>query len=134
MRHVPTRQQGQLVIPELTSVYTACEIADQAADAIRALNEVTHGGGELTNAADVRQIVASLELIGHRLPQVCEQLARFLVTQHEDGQVTELDGRDAEVAVSDVVEALAAASQAADMMCAALTEARTASVGLARPR
>lgn len=123
-----------MTTPELTSVYTPCEIAGQAADAIRALNEVTHGDGELTNAADVRQIVASLELIGLRLPQVCEQLARFLVAQQEDGQVTQLDGHDAERAVSNVVEALAAASQAADMMSAALTEAHSATDGLARPR
>ena len=119
---------------ELTSTYTPCEIAGQAADAIRALNEVTHGGGELTSAADVRRIVASLELIGHGLPQLCEQLARFLVIQHEDGQVTQLDGQDADPAVTDVVEALAAAGQAADMMTAALTEARAASASLASSR
>ena len=117
---------------ELTSTYTPCEIAGRAADAIRALNEVTHGG-ELTSAADVRRIVESLELIGLRLPQLCEQLARFLVIQHEDGQVTQLDGQDADSAVTDVVEALAAAGQAADMMTAALTEAHAASASLASP-
>ena len=115
---------------ELTSTFTPCEIAGQAVAAIRALNEVTHGGGELTNATDVRLIVASLEAIGLGLPQLCEQLARFLVTQHEDGRVTSLDGQDTGVSVTDIVEALAAAGQAADMMTAALTEARTASVSL----
>ena len=118
---------------ELTSTFTPCEIAGQAADAIRALNEVT-GGGELTSAADVQLIVARLEAIGQGLPQLCEQLSRFLVIQHEDGQVTQLDGQDTGVCVTDFVEALAAASQAADMMTAALTEARVASASLARPR
>jgi hypothetical protein len=121
-------------VTELTSMFTPCEIASRAADAIRALNEVTHGGGELTSTADIQRIVASLELIGAGLPQVCEQLARFLVVQHEDGQVAQLDGQDTEVFVTDVVEALAAAGQAADMMTAALTEARVASTGLSTPR
>ena len=112
---------------ELTSTFTPCEIAGQAADAIRALNEVTHGGGELTSTADVQRIVASLELIGQGLPQLCEQLSRFLVIQHEDGQ-------DADACITDVVEALAAASQAADMMTAALTEAHSASTGLGTTR
>ncbi len=119
---------------ELTSTFTPCEIAGQAADAIRALNEVTHGGGELTSAADVQRIVASLELIGQGLPQLYEQLARFLVIQHEDGQVKQLDGQDIGACITDVVEALAAAGQAADMMTAALTEAHSVSAGLANPR
>ena len=116
---------------ELTSTLTPSEIAGQAAAAIRALNELTHSGGELTSAADVRLIVASLESIGNGLPQLCEQLSRFLVVQHEDGRVAQLDGQDTGVCVTDIVEALAAASQAADMMTAALTEARVASTGLA---
>jgi hypothetical protein len=120
-------------VTELTSTFTPCEIAGQAVAAIRALNEVTHGGGELSSAADVRLIVASLEAIGHGLPQLCEQLARFLVTQHEDGQVTQLDGQDTGVCVTDIVEALTAAGQAADMMTAALTEARVATTSLATP-
>ena len=120
---------------ELTSAFTPCEIAGQAATAIRALNELTHGGGgELTSAADVRLIVASLEAIGLGLPQLCEQLSRFLVIQHEDGRVEQLDGQDTGVCVTDIVEALAAASQAADMMTAALTQARRTSAELKSAR
>ena len=119
---------------ELTSRYTPCEIANRAADAIRALNQVTQGGGELTSAVDIQQIVTSLELIGLGLPQLYEQLARFLVIQHEDWQVAQLDGHDTGEFVTDVVEALAAAGQAADMMAAALSEARAASTGLTHTR
>ena len=120
----------------LASTMTPREIASQAAHAIAALNELTHGGGELSNPSDVRAIVRSLELIGQGLPQLCEQLARFLVIQHEDGQLTNADGLDPDVSVTEVIEALAAAGQAADMMTAALTEARAASQVLtpARPR
>ena len=106
---------------------TPREIASQAARAIAVLNELTHGGGELSNSADVRAIVASLELIGQGLPQLYEQLARFLVVQHEDGQLSHESGDDTDGSVTEVIEALAAAGQAADMMTAALTEARAAS-------
>jgi hypothetical protein len=113
-------------VTELASTLTPCEIASQAAHAIAVLNELTHGGGELSNLSDVRAIVSSLELIGRELPQLCEQLARFLVVQHEDGQLSYEAGVNADDSVTEVIEALAAAGQAADMMTAALTEARAA--------
>ena len=116
---------------ELASTMTPGEVASRAAHAIAVLNELTHGGGELSTPGDVRDIVASLELIGSSLPQLCEQLARFLVVQHEDGQLTPEAGLDADDCVTEVIEALAAAGQAADMMTAALTEARAGSQVLA---
>ena len=116
---------------ELASTMTPGEVASRAAHAIAVLYELTHGGGELSNPGDVRDIVASLELIGSSLPQLCEQLARFLVVQHEDGQLTPEAGLDADDCVTEVIEALAAAGQAADMMTAALTEARAGSQVLA---
>ena len=130
-----SRCQGRPVT-ELASTMTPREIANQAAHAIAVLNELTNGGGELSNSTDVRSIVRSLELIGQGLPQLCEQLARFLVIQHEDGQLTNADGLDPDDSVTEVIEALSAAGQAADMMTAALTEARAASQVLspARPR
>jgi hypothetical protein len=113
---------------------TPCEIASQAAHAITVLNELTHGGGELTTADDVRAIVGSLELIGLSLPQLCEQLARFLVIQQEDGQLEHEQGLDTGDTVTEVIEALAAAGQAADMMTAALAETRAASAQLTPTR
>jgi hypothetical protein len=117
-------------VTELASTMTPGEVASRAAHAIAVLNELTHGGGELSTPGDVRDIVASLELIGSSLPQLCEQLARFLVVQHEDGQLTPEAGLDADDCVTEVIEALAAAGQAADMMTA-LTEARAGSQVLA---
>ncbi|MGH3251996.1 MAG: hypothetical protein ACRDOI_38110 [Trebonia sp.] len=119
---------------ELASTLTPREIASQAAHAISVLTELTHSGGELSNPSDVRAIVTSLELIGQGLPQLCEQLARFLVVQHEDGQLTNADGLDSGDSVTEVIEALAAAGQAADMMTAAFTEARTATQPLTPAR
>jgi predicted GNAT family acetyltransferase len=117
-------------VTELASTMTLREIAGQAAEAIRALNDLTHGGGELANPDELRDIIASLELMGHGLPQLCEQLARFLVARSEDGQVRHDQGQDLDLSVTEVIEALTAAGQAADMMTAALTEARNASAGL----
>lgn len=119
---------------ELASTMTPCEIASQAAHAIRVLNELTRGRGELSNPGDVRDIVGSLELIGQDLPQLCEQLARFLVVQHEDGQLAHESGLDPDDSVTEVIEALAAAGQAADMMTAALSEVRRAASALTQPR
>ncbi|HXC82479.1 MAG TPA: hypothetical protein VNV62_11575 [Trebonia sp.] len=119
---------------ELASTMTPCELATQAARAIHALNQLTHGGGELTSPSDVREIVASLELVGQSLPQLCEQLARFLVVKHEDGELVHGSGLDPDVSVTEVIEALAAAGQAADMMAAALSEAHGASADLVAPR
>jgi hypothetical protein len=120
-------------VTELASTMTPREIASQAAQAIAVLTELAHAKGELSHPGDVRAIVGSLELIGQGLPQLCEQLARFLVIQHEDGQL-EATGLDTDDLVTEVIEALAAAGQAADMMTAALTEARTASQVLAPPK
>ena len=111
---------------DLTGTMTPREVASQVAHAIRALNELTSGGGELTGPRDVHDIIASLELVGQGLPQLCEHLARFLVTKHEDGQLMHESGLDPDGSVTEVIEALAAAGQAADMMTAALSEARTA--------
>jgi hypothetical protein len=121
-------------VTELASTMTPAEIATQAAHAIRVLNDLTHGGGELSNSGDVRAIVASLELIGQGLPQLYEQLARFLVIQYEDGQLAHEDGQDPDDSVTEIIEALTAAGQAADMMTAALGEARRATDGLTVPR
>src|ERR1700722_4157629 len=100
-----SRCQGRPVT-ELASTMTPSEIASQAAHAITVLNELTHGGGELSNPGDVRAIVGSLELIGQSLPQLYEQLARFLVVQHEDGQLAHEAGRDSGDSVPEVIAAL----------------------------
>jgi hypothetical protein len=54
---------------------------------------------------------------------MCEQLARILVVQREEGQIAPGPGQDPDFWVVEAVEALAAAGQAADMMAAALAQA-----------
>ena len=122
------------MVGELASTMTVREIADQAAEAIRALNELTSDGADFTRLDDVRDVIASLERVGQDLPQLCEQLARILVVQREDGQITQESGRDPELWVVEAIEALASAGQAADMMTAALTQAVRTSAELKSAR
>lgn len=119
---------------ELASTMTVREIADQAAEAIHALNELTSDGADFTRLDDVRDVIASLERVGQDLPQLCEQLARILVVQREEGQITQDSGRDPELWVVEAIEALASAGQAADMMTAALTQAVRTSAELKSAR
>jgi hypothetical protein len=106
---------------------TVREIASQAAEATRTLNELTAGAAAFASLDDVRGVIASLERMGQDLPLLCEHLARILVVQREDGQITPAPGQDW---VIEAVEALAAAGQAADMMTAALTQAGETSARL----
>jgi hypothetical protein len=132
-----TRSQtgaGGELVSELASTMTVREIASQAAEAIGALNDLTADGGDVRSPDEVRDVIASLELTGQGLPQLCEQLARILVAQHEDGQVVRGSGQDPDFMVVEVVEALTAAGQAADMMTAALDQAYKASTELRSAR
>jgi len=121
-------------VGELASTMTVREIAGHAAEAIHALNELTSDGTDFAHLDDVRDVIASLERMGQDLPQLCEQLARILVVQREEGQITQESGRDPELWVVEAIEALAAAGQAADMMTAALTQAVRTSAELRSAR
>jgi hypothetical protein len=104
------------------SAMTMRDVAGQAAAAVRALRDLSAGSG-YAGLDDAREVIASLGRMGHDLPQLCEQLARILVVQREEGQLAPGEGQDLDFWVVEVVEALAAAGQAADMMTAALVQA-----------
>jgi hypothetical protein len=97
------------------------DIAGQAAEAVRALRDLSAGG--YAGLDDARDVITSLRRMGEDLPQLCEQLARILVVQREEGQLAPGEGQDLDFWVVEAVEALAAAGQAADMMTAALVQA-----------
>jgi hypothetical protein len=121
-------------VSELASTMTARETASQAAEAIRELNDLTSGGAEFASLDDARDVIASLEQMGQDLPHLCEQLARILVVQREEGQIAPGSGQDPDFWVVEAVEALAAAGQAADMMTAALAQARKTAAELRSAR
>jgi hypothetical protein len=102
---------------ELASTTMARDIASQAAEAVRELNDLTADGAYFAGLDDVRDVIASLRRMSQDLPRLCEQLARIMVAQREDAHP------GPEFWVTDAVEALAAAGQAADMLAAALAQA-----------
>jgi len=110
-------------VNELAATMTIGEVATQALEAVRALNQLMADAGELAGPGDAREVVGRLALMGGQLPGLCEQLARFLVVQCEDGQLRDGTGGDPDGVLADVSEALSAAGRAADMMAAALAEA-----------
>jgi hypothetical protein len=114
---------GDEVMSELGSTITMREIAAQAAGAVRALRDLAAGGSGLARLDDAREVIASMRRLGQDLPQLCEQLARILVVQREEGQLAAGEGEDLDFWVVEAVEALAAAGRAADMMTAALDQA-----------
>jgi hypothetical protein len=120
-------------VNELAATMTIGEVAVQVVEAVRALNHLTGDAGELGGPGEAREVVGRLALMGHELPQLCEQLARFLVTQREDGLITRGAGGDPDGVVLEISEALTAAGQAADMMAAALAEAGAKAAGLDQP-
>jgi hypothetical protein len=115
---------------ELGSTLTAREVAQQAAEAVAELNELTAAGADAAGLDDVRDVVDSLRRMIAGLPRLCEQLARIIVVQREDRQAGADPGQDPDFWVAEAVEALAAAGQAADMLTAALAEAGTTSAEL----
>ncbi len=74
-------------VNELAATMTIGEVATQAVEAVRALNQLMADAGELTGPGEAREVVGRLALMGHQLPQLYEQLARFLVARREDGQI-----------------------------------------------
>ena len=105
------------------SAMTMRDTAGQAAGAVRVLGELACDGTGYASLDDAREVIASLQRMSQDLPQVCEQLARILVVQREDGRLAPSTGQDLDFWVVEAVEALAAAGRAADMMAAALGQA-----------
>jgi hypothetical protein len=120
-------------VNELAATMMIGEVATQAVEAVRALNQLIAEAGELAGPDEAREVVGQLALMGHQLPQLCEQLARFLVEQREDGQIPGATGGDPDRVLAEVSEALSAAGRAADMMAAALAEAGAKAVRLDLP-
>ncbi len=94
------------------------------------LNQLTADARELTGPVEVRGVVGGLALMGQELPQLCEQLARCLVAQREDGRIAQSSAHHPDLVLVEVSDALTAAGRAADMMAAALTEAGTKAADL----
>ncbi|NED60209.1 hypothetical protein G3I15_04625, partial [Streptomyces sp. SID10244] len=77
-----------------TEPKTPAQLADDAAEAIRALNHATLSGRPgWEYPADAYSVVGNLGTLVMRLPQVLEQLTEFVEQLHADGHV-KADGGD----------------------------------------
>ena len=126
---------GGDLVSGLASTVSMRDMATQAAEAVRELSDLTQDSAGFAGLDDAREVIASLQRMSQNLPRLCEQLARIVVVQREDGQITPGPGQDPDFWVAEAVEALAAAGRAADMLAAALTQAGRTSAELrsARP-
>jgi pantothenate kinase len=80
------------------------KLADQAAEAIRALNHATLN--QQISAPEISRVMQSLATMVDRLPQTFEQLARQLDKRRAQGQIRMEDGRDPAGPVAEVVARL----------------------------
>jgi hypothetical protein len=109
---------------------TPAGLADQAAEAVRALNHATIGGTGLVHPADAYDVLGALALLAARLPQALGQVQNFLDDATEAGRVSIVDGEhagDPVAAVTTCAHHLDAAILAARRLHDAL-EAAAASV------
>jgi len=106
---------------------TIAQLAEQAAESIRALNHLTYPGtGAPNGPADASEVVASLARVAGRIPQLLGQLSRWLVSEHRAAQLR-LDawsptpdvGTAVTEAVADLTEAAEAARRAGRALDAA---------------
>lgn len=112
------------------------QCAEQAAEAVRALNHVTlPGAGGLTEPADVYAVLGSLVTLMARLPQALTQLQSFLVREHAAGRVQIVDGQhagDPAAAVAALTSQLSCAVRSAEALQHALEQAHATVTWAAR--
>ena len=105
-------------------------IADTAAEAVRALNYATlPGQGGLTYPGDAYDLLAALGTLAERLPQLCQQVARWLTDEQRAGHLVEgahgpCGGSDA-LAVAHTADALTRAAWSAVVLRGMLGRAQS---------
>jgi pantothenate kinase len=110
----------------------AADMADQASEAIRALNHATIFGDDLA-VTDVYDTLAALSALSQRLPQTFSQMSDVLEAHLAAGRLGVDDigvYRHASSAVSAARTALAAAAAAAEAMDRAVHDAHQAAARL----
>jgi hypothetical protein len=117
----------------MTATQSAAQAADQAAEAIRALNYATlphEGAPGLEYPGDAYMVIASLKTAVERMPQLFAQLTGWLTEQEAAGKVGHDSGGEAREYVAQVGYWLGAATGEATQLAAALGKAHNTSAGL----
>jgi hypothetical protein len=109
---------------------TACEHAEAAAEAIRAINHVTLHDTAVPYPADAYRLVGALITLAERLPQALRQTAQRITRWQDAGELgidpgTDYAG-DPDRAAVDTVAGLLAAAIAAGHLRDTLSQARRA--------
>ena len=65
----------------------ALELAEQAAEALRELNHRTRDARAFTGPAELYRLVGEFALLAGRLPQLLDQLDRWLRAEHDVGRI-----------------------------------------------
>ena len=112
------------------------QCAEQAAEAVRALNHATlPAAGGLTEPADVYAVLGSLATLTARLPQALSQLLGFFQREQAAGRVQIVDGQhagDPAAAVADLEQTLSCAASSAEALQHALEQAHATVTWAAR--
>lgn len=113
----------------MTDPKSPAEVADQAAEAIRALNHQLQQDA-LRYAADVYDVVGALKTAAGRLPQLLGELAAWLEREQAAGRLGHVSGDDAGQYALAAADALRRAGDDAVVMTEALENAHAAASGL----
>jgi hypothetical protein len=126
---------GRGVGVEPSGAVTVGQLAEQAAEAVRALNHLTRPGADaLTDPADASELVAALACTCQRLPQLLDQLTGWLRGEQQAGRLradTCSPFPDTATAITAAAGCLTQASQAAHQVGTALDATHQALAHLA---
>ena len=86
---------GGELASDVASTITARDVASQAAEAVRALNDLTSYGAGYASLDQVRGVIASLQRMSLDLPRVCEQLVDTLASLTQRGDSKPQGAEDA---------------------------------------
>ena len=75
------------------------ELGEAFAQIVRALNNITRDHAALEYPAEADELIRDVSLAVSRLPQLLEQVGRWLAAEHEAGRVGTDDGADPATAV-----------------------------------
>ena len=107
------------------SIPEVVQCADDAYEAVRSINHLTHGDYPLP-APLVYSILGNLKMLGNSLPQACQQLAAGLGLSLDTHVVYEDDGRDPVQSVATATDHLTRAAQLAEQLGTELANAQSA--------
>ncbi|HUK71981.1 MAG TPA: hypothetical protein VLW50_24975 [Streptosporangiaceae bacterium] len=104
------------------------DLADRAAESIRALNHLTPDA--LEYPGDLYDVIARLKVMAQRLPQLFGQLSAWLELEYAAGRIAHDSGQAPERYVKGVTDSLTLAAMGGSALADALDTAHNACSGL----